>query len=40
MIYKKTINGESKPVLFADDTRIIFTSSILRGFKNDIKIEF
>jgi hypothetical protein len=41
MIYKKTVNGKSKPVLFAGDTGIIFTNSNFAGFKNDIiKIEF
>jgi hypothetical protein len=40
MIYKKTVNGKSKPVLFADDTSIIFSNSNLGGFKNDVKIQF
>jgi hypothetical protein len=36
----KTINGKSKPILFAGDTSIIFTNSNLQDFENDIQSEF
>jgi hypothetical protein len=36
----KNINGKSKPILFADDTSLIFTNSNLQDFKNNIKIVF
>lgn len=36
----KNINGQSKPILFADDTSIVFTSSVLEDFKNYVEIEF
>jgi hypothetical protein len=36
----KTINKQSKPVLFADDTSIILTNSKYEDFKNDINIVF
>jgi hypothetical protein len=35
-----TINKESKPILFADDTSIIFTNSKSEDFKNDVNIVF
>jgi hypothetical protein len=36
----KTINRKSKPILFADDTSIIFTNSNPKNFKKDIKSTF
>ena len=36
----KTINRKVKPILFADDTSIIFTNSNPRNFKNDVKSTF
>jgi len=33
----KTMNGKPKPILFADDTSIIFTNSDLKDFDNDTK---
>jgi len=36
----KGIDRKSNPILFADDTCIIFTNSTLEGFKNVIRIEF
>jgi len=36
----KTINRRSKPILFAVDTSILFTNSILKDFKNHAQIEF
>jgi len=36
----KTINGKSKPILFAGDTSFIFINSNLQYFKNDIQSEF
>ena len=36
----KNINRKSKPILFADDTRIIFINSNLKDFTNYIEIEF
>jgi hypothetical protein len=36
----KTINRKSKPILFADDTSVIFTKSKSEDFKNDINIVF
>jgi hypothetical protein len=32
--------SKSKPILFADDTSLIFTNSNLENFKNDTKIVF
>jgi hypothetical protein len=40
MIYQKTINKKSKPILFADYTSIMFTNSKSEDFKNDINIVF
>ena len=34
------MNRKSKPILFADDTSIIFINSDLKDFNNDIKNEF
>ncbi|PNF17558.1 hypothetical protein B7P43_G15556, partial [Cryptotermes secundus] len=36
----KTINNKSKPILYADDTSIIFKNSKFENFKNDINIVF
>jgi hypothetical protein len=36
----KTINGNSKPVLFADDISVIATSSKLEDFQKHITTEF
>jgi hypothetical protein len=36
----KTINKKSKPILFADDTSIIFKNSKFEDLKNDINIVF
>jgi hypothetical protein len=36
----KTVNRKSKPILFADDTGIIFTNSNPQNFRNDIKSTF
>ena len=38
--FSKTINGHSKPILFADDISIVFTNSVLKDFKNYVEIEF
>ena len=35
----KCIDRKSEPILFADDCCIIFTSSTLESFKNDIRSE-
>jgi hypothetical protein len=40
MIYKKPSTRKSNPILFADDTSIIFTNSKSEDFKNDINIVF
>jgi hypothetical protein len=36
----KTINGNSKPVLFADDISVIATGSKLEDFQEHITTEF
>jgi hypothetical protein len=36
----KTINRKSKPILFADDTSIIFTNSYPKKFKKDVESTF